>query len=147
MPLTTNGNLNENASRISALISDDAMHGDFLQPRRDLPIVSTLSHSDPYLSAPSFSVEEFLLSRSHTSLPDLRVELRDYLSTLKDELVQLINDDYAAFISLSTDLRGEGPRLGTLRHPLKGLKQEIQVSNLFLVIDNSSYRGRFRWMN
>ncbi|EEB92639.1 hypothetical protein MPER_08821, partial [Moniliophthora perniciosa FA553] len=57
---------------------------------------------------------------------DLRVELRDYLSNLKEELVQLINDDYEAFISLSTDLKGEGVRLTNLKSPLAGLKQEIQ---------------------
>ncbi|KAF7297546.1 Conserved oligomeric Golgi complex subunit 2-like [Mycena kentingensis (nom. inval.)] len=53
-----------------------------------------------------FDVEPFLLSRAHTSLPDLRSELRDYLWTLKEELVKLINDDYAAFISLSAPARG-----------------------------------------
>jgi hypothetical protein len=75
-------------------------------------------------------VEDFLVSRSLTSLPDLRVELRDYQATLKKELVQLINDDYAAFISLSTDLRGEGARLERLKYPLDGLRQEIRVRSV-----------------
>ncbi|EEC00101.1 hypothetical protein MPER_00021, partial [Moniliophthora perniciosa FA553] len=76
----------------------------------NLPVYVSLSHDNPYLTAETFDVEEVLLSRSHTSLQDLRVELRDYLSNLKEELVQLINDDYEAFISLSTDLKGEGLR-------------------------------------
>jgi hypothetical protein len=79
------------------------------------------------LTSDIFDVEAFLLSRSHTSLRDLRSELRDYLSTLKEELVKLINDDYEAFISLSTDLRGEGVRLSRLKLPLVDLRSQILV--------------------
>jgi hypothetical protein len=93
----------------------------------DFPLYTPLSHSNPFLTAETFNVEEFLLSRSHTSLPDLRSELRGYLSTLKEELVKLINDDYEAFISLSTDLRGEGIRLNRLKLPLGDLKCQILV--------------------
>lgn len=93
----------------------------------ELPSYAPLSHSNPYFTAESFNVEDFLLSRTHTSLPDLRSELRDYLATLKEELVKLINDDYEAFISLSTDLRGEGARLEHLKMPLGDLKEEITV--------------------
>ncbi|KAF8210325.1 COG complex component [Mycena galopus ATCC 62051] len=94
-------------------------------PGHDLPIYIPLSHTNPYLTSDVFDVEAFLLSRSHTSLRDLRSELRDYLSTLKEELVKLINDDYEAFISLSTDLRGEGARLSRLKLPLVDLKSQI----------------------
>ncbi|KAJ6593950.1 oligomeric golgi complex component, COG2-domain-containing protein [Mycena capillaripes] len=94
-------------------------------PGHDLPIYIPLSHNNPYLTSDVFDVEAFLLSRAHTSLRDLRSELRDYLSTLKEELVRLINDDYEAFISLSTDLRGEGARLGRLKFPLVDLKSQI----------------------
>ncbi|KAF7299420.1 Conserved oligomeric Golgi complex subunit 2-like [Mycena indigotica] len=94
----------------------------------ELPIYIPLDHSNPYLTTQVFDVEGFLLSRSHTSLRDLRSELRDYLSTLKEELVKLINDDYEAFISLSTDLRGEGARLERIQLPLDGLKLEILES-------------------
>jgi hypothetical protein len=93
----------------------------------DLPVYVPLSHSNPYITAPTFIVEDFLISRSHTSLPDLRSELRDYLGSLKEELVKLINDDYEAFISLSTDLRDEGARLEKLKYPLVMLRNEILV--------------------
>ncbi|QRV79502.1 conserved oligomeric Golgi complex subunit 2 [Ceratobasidium sp. AG-Ba] len=68
----------------------------------DLPYVPPLDATNPLLSAPgdSFDVDEFLLSRAHTSLPDLRTELNDYLGTLRSELVHLINENYADFISL-----------------------------------------------
>jgi conserved oligomeric Golgi complex subunit 2 len=101
-------------------------------PAHDLPLYPPLAHNNPFFTATVFNVEEFLLSRVHTSLPDLRAELRDYLSVLKEELVQLINDDYEAFISLSTDLRGEGARLERLKWPLGGLKSQILVSSTSL---------------
>lgn len=94
----------------------------------ELPIYVPLSHDNPHLTAEVFNVEEFLLSRSHTSLQDLRSELRDYLTSLKEELVLLINDDYEAFISLSTDLRGEGSRLEKLKLPLDDLRKRILES-------------------
>lgn len=107
----------ESGNSISRLSGDE----------HDLPVYIPLSHDNPYLSASSFNVEEFLLSRSYTSLPDLRSELRDYLATLKEELVKLINDDYEAFISLSTDLRGEGARLERLKWPLGDLRAQVLV--------------------
>ncbi|KAH8119152.1 COG complex component [Phellopilus nigrolimitatus] len=94
----------------------------------DLPQLQPLSHDNQYLTSPNFNVEEFLLSRSYTSLPDLRTELREYHATLKEELVRLINDDYEAFISLSTDLQGEGERLERIKWPLGELRSQILES-------------------
>lgn len=102
-------------------------------PAHELPLLLPLSHSHPLLSAESnaaFDVDAFLLTRSNTSLGDLRTELRDYLAVLKEELVQLINDDYADFISLRTDLRGEGARLERLEEPLANVGAEIDVRAL-----------------
>ncbi|KAM6502244.1 COG (conserved oligomeric Golgi) complex component, COG2 domain containing protein [Amanita muscaria] len=96
------------------------------QQQHELPAYVPLSHDNPHLSAKSFNVQEFLLSRSYSSLPDLRTELRDYLAKLKEELVQLINDEYEAFISLSTDLKDEGDRLQRIREPLGSLRAQIQ---------------------
>ncbi|EPT04594.1 hypothetical protein FOMPIDRAFT_1140249 [Fomitopsis schrenkii] len=101
---------------------------------RALPVYVPLSHSNPYLSAKGFDVEDFLLSRAYTSLPDLRTELRDYLATLKEELVKLINDDYEAFISLSTDLRGEGARLERLKSPLSDMKSHVLAARQVLQV-------------
>lgn len=119
---------------ISTLVADTSTNDHSPEATTDLPILSLLSHNDPHLSSSTFSVDDFLMSRSHTSLPDLRLELRDYLGTLKEELVQLINDDYAAFISLSTDLRGEGTRLERLKYPLAGVKREIEVRVKFAIV-------------
>ncbi|KAG6832592.1 hypothetical protein H0H92_014428 [Tricholoma furcatifolium] len=120
----------ELASRESAVSTSQNGHLDV----HNLPDFVPLSHDNPFLTDPHFKVEEFLLSRSNTSLPDLRSELREYLSQLKEELVKLINDDYEAFISLSTDLRDEGDRLQRLKTPLGGLKLAILQSRMELQI-------------
>ncbi|CAE6517893.1 unnamed protein product [Rhizoctonia solani] len=95
-----------------------------------LPYVAPLDASHPLLSAlgDAFDVDEFLLSRSHTSLPDLRTELNEYLNKLRTELVHLINENYADFISLSTDLRGEGETIELMRTPLSAIITEIETS-------------------
>ena len=112
-------------TRSAALRDDDGEDGDSEVP--NLPAYIPLSHDNKYLNVEEFNVEEFLLSRSYTSLPDLRSELREYLASLKEELVKLINDDYEAFISLSTDLRDEGTRLDRLKKPLNGIRGQILV--------------------
>lgn len=99
----------------------------------DLPQLQPLSHDNPYLSTTNFNVEDFLLSRSHTSLPDLRSELREYLAALKEELVGLINDDYEAFISLSTDLQEEGDRLERMKLPSAEMNSIILVRTCALL--------------
>ncbi|KAI6131677.1 oligomeric golgi complex component, COG2-domain-containing protein [Pisolithus croceorrhizus] len=94
----------------------------------ELPVYVPLSHDNEYLSAETFNVEKFLLSRAYTSLPELRTELKDYLSSLKEELVRLINDDYEDFISLSTDLSGEKSRLERIKAPLSNLRQRVLIA-------------------
>jgi hypothetical protein len=91
----------------------------------ELPSLQPLSHEHPLLSGPTFSADTFLLSRLHIPLEELRGELRSYLAVLREELVQLINDDYEEFISLGTGLRGENERLRRLQAPLKGLADEV----------------------
>ncbi|KAI0301006.1 oligomeric golgi complex component, COG2-domain-containing protein [Multifurca ochricompacta] len=113
-------------------------------PPHDLPLYPPLAHSNPFFATATFNVEEFLLSRVHTSLPDLRAELRDYLAVLKEELVQLINDDYEAFISLSTDLRGEGERLERLKLPLGDFKSQILQSRQELSLVQDAIQSKLR---
>lgn len=93
----------------------------------DLPSLVPLSHEHQLLSSAKFDVDAFLLSRIHIPLDELRGELRSYLAELREELVQLINDDYEEFISLGTGLRGEGERLKGLEQPLAGLRTEVEV--------------------
>jgi hypothetical protein len=84
----------------------------------DLPSLQPLAHH-PALVADTFDPDDFLLSRSHIPLEELRGEFREYLADLREELTQLINDDYEEFISLGVGLRGEEARLLELREPLQ----------------------------
>ncbi|KAG5735120.1 Conserved oligomeric Golgi complex subunit 2 [Termitomyces sp. T112] len=108
----------------------------------DLPAFVPLSHDNAFLADLDFKVEEFLLSRSNNSLPELRSDLREYLSQLKEELVKLINDDYEAFISLSTDLKDEGDRLVRIQSPLADLKLQILQSRTELQAIQNAIREK-----
>ncbi|KAI0029977.1 COG complex component [Vararia minispora EC-137] len=110
----------------------------------ELPLYAPLSHDNPHFTSDTFNVEEFLLSRTHTSLPELRTELRDYLAKLKEELVKLINDDYEAFISLSTDLRGEGARMERLKMPLGDLRAQVLESREELQSVQNSIQNKLK---
>ncbi|WVW86287.1 hypothetical protein I302_108329 [Kwoniella bestiolae CBS 10118] len=93
----------------------------------DLPSLQPLSHSHPLLSSEDFNADEFLLSRIHIPLEELRGELRAYLNELKEELVRLINEDYEEFISLRTGLRGEEGRLKGLQEPMREVRGEVEI--------------------
>ncbi|KAH9986002.1 COG complex component [Russula compacta] len=138
-PIATASSTSRDPFELERLADElEAREHSFEAPTHDLPLYPPLAHDNPFFTATTFNVEDFLLSRAHTSLPDLRTELRDYFAVLKEELVQLINDDYEAFISLSTDLRGEGARLERLKWPLDDLKSQILESRqeLSLVQDD-----------
>lgn len=75
-----------------------------------------------------FSANDFLLSRRHTPLDELRTELRSYLSNLRQELVGVINRDYEDFIGLGIGLRGTEKRLERMRRPIEDVKQQVDVS-------------------
>ena len=92
----------------------------------DLPSLQPLAHH-PDLVAETFSADAFLLNRSHIPLEELRGEFREYLGVLREELTQLINDDYEEFISLGIGLRGEEERLKELGEPLEQARERMLV--------------------
>lgn len=99
----------------------------------DLPSLEPLSHSQALLdpeSSDKWDVDAFLLSRSDLPLDELRSELREYLTALREELGVLINDEYEEFISLSLGLRGEAEQLEEIQLPLEVLKTEVEVCSL-----------------
>jgi hypothetical protein len=53
----------------------------------------------------SFSVDSFVTSRQGSvSLDAMKNDLEEYLKSLKHALIELINQDYADFVNLSTNL-------------------------------------------
>ncbi|GAA6061648.1 hypothetical protein JCM10212_002525 [Sporobolomyces blumeae] len=91
----------------------------------ELPDVPELSHE--LFSGETFDPSEFLLSRRHTALEDLRSELRAYLATLRTSLVGVINEEYEAFIGLSLGLKhaNVAHSLSTIRRPVLSIRSEV----------------------
>lgn len=91
----------------------------------DLPLAPALGHD--VLSRPDWDASAFLLERRHSSLDDLRSDLRAYLATLRTSLVGVINDEYEAFIGLSLGLRHAhvAHSLATIRRPVLSIRGEV----------------------
>ncbi|GAA5926369.1 hypothetical protein JCM1841_006995 [Sporobolomyces salmonicolor] len=91
----------------------------------DLPTAPPLSHE--LFEGEHFDASEFLLSRRHTGLEELRSELRAYLATLRTSLVGVINEEYEAFIGLSLGLRHRNvaTSLSTIRRPVLSIRGEV----------------------
>lgn len=87
-----------------------------------------LSHTT--FSSDNFNVNDFLLSRRHTPLDELRSELRGYLTNLRTELVGVINRDYEDFIGLGIGLRGTDKRLERMRKPVEAVKASVEVRTI-----------------
>ncbi|KAH9814401.1 oligomeric golgi complex component, COG2-domain-containing protein [Melampsora americana] len=94
-----------------------------------LPTQSPLTHE--LFRSNDFDSDQFLLSRRHTTLNELRLELRNYLNDLKFELVGLINEDYEDFIGLGMGLRGTIERsLIHIKKPIEDCKDQIDEIKL-----------------
>jgi len=77
---------------------------------------------------PDFAVDEFISDcRRRVPLESVLHDLQEYSSSLQNELVQLINRDYASFVSLSTTLVGLDDVIGNLRMPLSQMKLKIEA--------------------
>ncbi|KAG0489862.1 hypothetical protein HPP92_006725 [Vanilla planifolia] len=91
---------------------------------------------------PDFDPESYIADlRSFVPLESLGAELRSHLAALKSELVELINRDYADFVSLSTRLVDVDSSVARMRAPLAEFRDK--VASLRTVLDNSllSLRG------
>jgi hypothetical protein len=97
------------------------------RPSLQLPALESISNSRPLLYQADFDPDRFLQTRSHVPLDELRGDLRSHLNVLREELVQLINEDYEEFIALGVGLRGEVQRLERLETPIQDLQEEIDV--------------------
>ncbi|GER31966.1 conserved oligomeric Golgi complex subunit [Striga asiatica] len=77
-------------------------------------------------SEPEFDPESYISDlRTFVPFDTLRSELRSHLGALKHELVELINRDYADFVSLSTKLVDVDCAVVRMRAPLLEIKEKI----------------------
>ncbi|KAH6599205.1 hypothetical protein BASA50_003234 [Batrachochytrium salamandrivorans] len=74
----------------------------------------------------SFAAADFVATHKHIPIDQLRHDLNGVLRVLKGELVELINNDYAQFISLSTNLVGVDSMISDLKRPIQSIHAAVQ---------------------
>lgn len=88
------------------------------------PQSSCFNRSDFMLD--DFQVDKFVAEcKKVVPLNVFKKELDDYLKLLKNALIELINQDYADFVNLSTNLVGMDKAINNLTIPLGQLREEI----------------------
>lgn len=74
----------------------------------------------------TFTVDEFLHNhRNAATLETIRDDLGIYLKVLRSAMIELINEDYADFVNLSSDLVGLDQSIHKIQSPLLSLQDEI----------------------
>ena len=91
-----------------------------------LPFPTALPRSD-FLAA-DFQPAEYLssLPQRHQTLEDLRTELRERSSAISAELLELVNNNYTAFLSLGDDLRGGDEKIEDVKVALLGFRRAVE---------------------
>lgn len=95
---------------------------------------STIQHviTYPVILQTTFSVDEFLHKNRNAALEALRDDLGIYLKVLRSAMIELINEDYADFVNLSSNLVGLNQSIDGIQIPLGQLKEEIIVVKMTL---------------
>lgn len=90
-----------------------------------LPFPAALPRSD--FLAPDFEPAAYLsaLPHRHQTLEDLRSDLRDRGSAIGAELLELVNANYTAFLSLGSELRGGDDRVEDVKVALLGFRRAV----------------------
>ncbi|KAK2001047.1 hypothetical protein LX36DRAFT_380108 [Colletotrichum falcatum] len=91
-----------------------------------LPFPAALPRSD--FLAPNFHPAGYLsaLPHRHQTLDDLKAELRDRSAAISAELLELVNGNYTAFLSLGNELRGGDERVENVRVAMLGFRRAVE---------------------
>jgi len=83
----------------------------------------------PAFLATDFNPQDYLstLRSRHQTLEDLRSDLRSRVQEINKELVDLVNNEYEAFISVGSTLRGGEEKIEGVRVGVLGFKREIEA--------------------
>ncbi|KAH0440667.1 hypothetical protein CcaCcLH18_02337 [Colletotrichum camelliae] len=90
-----------------------------------LPFPAALPRSD--FLAKDFHPANYLsaLPHRHQTLDDLKAELRDRSAAISAELLELVNANYTAFLSLGNELRGGDERVENVRVAMLGFRRAV----------------------
>ncbi|CAI4224420.1 unnamed protein product [Auanema sp. JU1783] len=90
---------------------------------------SQLCFSKTHFSRPDFNVQRFMnLTRRRAGLDQIQKDLRLYLKSLQHSMIELINDDYADFVHLSSNLVCLHSNIDKLDKDLTGVWTEFESS-------------------
>ncbi|KAM5344798.1 hypothetical protein ACJ41O_010660 [Fusarium nematophilum] len=104
------------SSSDSSSVDDDA----------PLPFPEALPRAD-FLAA-DFQPAAYLsaLPNRHQTLEDLRSDLRDRSAAISSELLELVNSNYTAFLSLGSELRGGDDKVEDVKVSLLGFRRAVE---------------------
>ncbi|RBQ81638.1 hypothetical protein FVER53590_04502 [Fusarium verticillioides] len=91
-----------------------------------LPFPEALPRAD--FLAPDFQPAAYLsaLPHRHQTLEDLRSDLRDRSAAISCELLELVNSNYTAFLSLGSELRGGDDKVEDVKVSLLGFRRAVE---------------------
>lgn len=94
-----------------------------------LPFPTALPRSD--FLGPDFEPASYLssLPNRHQTLEDLRSDLRDRSAAISAELLELVNSNYTAFLSLGSELRGGDEKVQDVKVALLGFRRAVEEVN------------------
>jgi len=93
-----------------------------------LPFPAALARSDFLASDfdPAAYLSSLVATNRHQTLEYLRGELRDRSSAISMELLELVNSNYTAFLSLGSELKGGEERVEDVRVSLLGFRRAVE---------------------
>jgi len=93
---------------------------------KPLPFPNALPRSD--FLEPNFDAVEYLsnLPHRHQTLEDLRAELRERSASISSELLELVNNNYTAFLSLGSELRGGDDKVEDVKMAILGFRRAVE---------------------
>ncbi|GJC87722.1 hypothetical protein ColLi_10560 [Colletotrichum liriopes] len=106
--------------------SSSSAGGDYDDDDAPLPFPAALPRSD--FLAPDFHPANYLsaLPHRHQTLDDLKAELRDRSAAISAELLELVNGNYTAFLSLGNELRGGDERVENVHVAMLGFRRAVE---------------------
>ena len=91
----------------------------------------------------AFNIDGFLAKYAgNFGLEVLRDELGMYLQVLRVAMIELINDDYADFVNLSSNLVGIDERIEHIKTPLVQYKEQILCFQRSLALVKSTLESK-----
>lgn len=91
-----------------------------------LPFPAALPRRD--FLHPDFQPAEYLsaLPHRHQTLEDLRSDLRERSAAISSELLELVNSNYTAFLSLGTELKGGDDKVEDVKVAMLGFRRAVE---------------------